>query len=359
MTYFEKIEAYATGKMEATEQAFFEQELVENDVLKVEWEAYQLVNELVDFTAKETTEADIRQTAAEATADSLLHFSATRLSEAQIIEKQTSQKAIIRPLKSRSRAAWLAAASVLFLVGMVGLRSFLAMDNSVTSSSKKIATVSETATPIRTVEPVQNPVSESTSETEKTLAEVTTEQQEEITLPAIQKQKYEPAKVKTKPNNRLVAAKEGKKVSDEIIAKPLAMTIAAEQITTERVIKENETVIYKAQNTITLKSGFHAKAGASFTATHDKPTTPKSSNAVIQANETVAYEHEEGIVLKPGFHAKAGATFVAKAPSNETVNSDITINERESITVSAQKTVTLRPGFHAKAGSSFTAKVGK
>ena len=41
----------------------------------------------------------------------------------------------------------------------------------------------------------------------------------------------------------------------------------AKELSTNAIISSNEAVVYKAGNTITLKPGFHAKAGAAFVAT--------------------------------------------------------------------------------------------
>ncbi|MEM1122230.1 MAG: 3-coathanger stack domain-containing protein, partial [Bacteroidota bacterium] len=285
MIYFDKIEAYATGQMETTERTFFEQELVENDALKKEWEAYQLVHELIDYSANSSTEATIHQTAAESTTASILQFSAAHLSEAAILqtEQKAAPEAVIRPIKRRSYTAWLVAASVLFLVGMVGLRSFFALGDDPQVTEKIVATDS---TP--EVKPSESTIptvlEQSIDKPKEAIIATTISDKKERTVPTPQKRTYEPAKVRTKPNVEVTATTAQKDEVAKVVSSPLAMTISAQEITAERVIHKNETIVYKAKNTITLKSGFHAKAGASFTATHDKPATPKSSTTVIEAD---------------------------------------------------------------------------
>lgn len=59
MNYTDKIEAYSTGKMPALEQLVFEQELAENGSLKEAFEAHQLTEALLGFTANNLSEAAI------------------------------------------------------------------------------------------------------------------------------------------------------------------------------------------------------------------------------------------------------------------------------------------------------------
>lgn len=51
MSYLSKIEAYSDGTMSDIEQMLFEAELLDNPSLNKEWEAYQLTQELLNFTA--------------------------------------------------------------------------------------------------------------------------------------------------------------------------------------------------------------------------------------------------------------------------------------------------------------------
>lgn len=374
MTYFEKIEAYLSGAMDEMEKSIFEEALAENTVLQKEYEAYQAAQDLFNFTAEKLSAEEIITSNATETADQLINFTAQNLSEAEILGTTETlsapKEAIVRTLEtSRNRIEWLVAASMVFILSLIGSRFYnsSAIDPIQASTEVVVEKTVEPNTP--TVQEVTVPESVITEPQEKIVKKVA----KEVAKKRPQPRAYEPAKVRITPKvvpvveqQPIAIVEKAEKMvtpTTSTTSKPMAVLTKAEKIVTGKVINKGEAVVYKAGNSITLKPGFHAKAGADFVATSlEKATvTDLTKVAIIEQQQSVVYNAANSITLKPGFHAKAGSNFVAATakPVNAaaTVSTNMVISQEEEILIKADETVTLKPGFHAKAGAGFVAKV--
>jgi len=369
MTYFEKIEAYLSGEMAEVEQSIFEQALEENTRLQKEYEAYRTAQSLFNFSGKTLSEKEILSTNATETAENLINFTAQHLSEQEILEtpKAVANKpqAVISTLNTRrNRLEWLVAASMLFVLSMIGAR-FYSQSNRTTNSPTNIVAEKPSAPKVeKAIETTKN------NPTPVIIAPIATIVKEtSIPKPA---SKYEPAKVRITPKvkpvvaqkNIVAVAKIAAKETPSVSPKPIAALLTtAEKIVTGKVIKQGEAVVYKAEESITLKPGFHAKAGADFIATsgaNKEIITDLMKAEVIDQQQTVVYSASNTITLKPGFHAKAGSAFVAQTSNSaKSVSTNTVISDNESVIVKADNGITLKAGFHAKAGANFVAKVKK
>lgn len=366
MNYFTKISAYFDKELSDLECLVFEQELAENATLQAEVAAYEMAQSLFGFAAEALPTEEIIGTEAAETADELITFVASNLSEEQILgaATQVDQPTVIRQLKPRrNRMAWLAAASMLFIISMMGLRfqsnqaswETLGQDGpvAVTAPAEKIiAPIVKEITPIVKEEKVNQLVSTPTTEKDvKSKVRI-----------------YEPAIVKVvkkqQTNSLDLAANSTRNSSKKEQSNLLALNTTATKITTGKVIDRGQAVVYKAGNSVVLKEGFHAKAGSSFlakTSSDNKTSVDYSSAATITGSKKVVYQANKTITLKPGFHATAGTNFVAKTAfaNNKEVATNTIISDKESVLVKASNSITLKAGFHAKAGANFTAKVAK
>ena len=371
MVYFEKIEAYFSGTMDEMEQSIFEQALEENTVLQKEYEAYKTAQSIFNFTAESLSEKEITTANnATETVEQIINFTANNLSEEEILgntETVTTQRqATVRKLKIRkNRTEWLVAASMLFILSLIGSRFY--NNNAVESLQTPTEMVVE-----KTIEPkIETPIEE-----EKVVpAPVIAEPVAKIVKKVAKKKtvpKYEPAKVRITPKAKPIMESDHLAATEKIsqpeitttIANPIAAVLtSAEKIVTGKIINKGEAVVYEAENSITLKPGFHAQAGASFVATSNKSTaTDLTKSEVIDNQETTTYNATNSITLKPGFHAKAGSDFVATTTNSSTtkfVSTNAVISDKEAVVVKANEAITLKAGFHAKAGADFVAKVKK
>ncbi|MFK7982176.1 MAG: 3-coathanger stack domain-containing protein [Saprospiraceae bacterium] len=367
MNYFDKIEGYTTGTLSEMERSIFEMELPQNTALQQELEAHQLAeslfdfaganlseepinnsdavslfDELINFTASNLSEEQIlaptTTTAAESAdlVDSLINFTASNLSEAQILASDSTELAdelinftasnlsekqilgatpigaktsIIRRLQVKSnRTAWLAAASMLFILSMIGSQFYT--DSSLGQSSGMVAEMPAVIekSPVKAI--ITNPF----------LEEVVA-----IKIPKKEiKKNYPPAKIrvikKITPSiaNEQLAVVEMDNAelntAKTILENPIAMNTVAKEISTSAIISKGQNTSYQATTSITLTSGFSAPPGTSFTAMTTQKTAPQevNSNNVISEKESVLIKANTAITLKPGFHAKAGASFKAE-----------------------------------------------
>lgn len=351
MQYYQKIEAYFEDKLSAVERLVFEQELAENPILQKEFHAYETAHSLFDFAGNNLPSEEIIADSAEKTAGKLIDYTAKNLTTAEIIAIPNAKpQAIVRSINpTPAPVFWLVAASLLALLTIVGIRFYAEQDNKA----------------LNNVAAVEKIIPESI-ETEKIIPpQPTTLIAKKTPAPVKQKRQYEPAKITRRekpvqtlemplvePISPIVQTVETKKTVRQI-----ALNTKATTLSTNSVIDKDNSVVYEAKESITLKAGFHAKAGAAFTA---KPIIKKEvlqTAAIIESQKSVQLQ-AESIVLKPGFHAKAGTSFTAKTKKAEIASeTNAIINATESVTIKSESVITLKPGFHAKAGATFTAKV--
>ncbi len=347
MNYFDKIEAYTTGTLSEMECLVFETALTQNSALQQELAAFQLAQDLfgflgdelseteietsdsvsladalIGFTAINLSEAQILASDTIATtesvklADSLIDFTATNLSEAQILATQpiVEQTPIIRRLQPRTnRTAWLAAASMLFILSLIGSPFYTSQNTGQNSTNIAEVTPIEKA-PIKAIIPISN------IDKEEIIAATIPEK-------TIQEKSYPPAKVriikKELPITIISPISTIQEVAmndtevlmkKKVVESPLATNTVAQEITTSAIIPKGQAIAYRATNSITLKSGFSAHSGTSFIAETTQKAAPQevNSNTVISKKESVLLKANTSITLKPGFHAKVGATFKAE-----------------------------------------------
>jgi len=283
-----------------------------------ETESTDLAEDLINFTANSLSEAQIvginTTTSTESTdlADSLINFTANNLSEAQILAvNPISAKApIIRRLQpKRNRTAWLVAASMLFILSLIGSQFYTSQNVGQGSSIVAEIPASIEKSPIKGIA-INNSVEEALV----------------VNIPEKRiKPNYPPAKIKTTKKitpiisrNHLVVADEVEDIELELakttLENPIAMNTIAEEITSAAVIPLGQTIEYQAKESIILTEGFSVKPGTNFTAATTQSTTLKevNSNSVISDKESVKLKANTAITLKPGFHAKAGASFKAE-----------------------------------------------
>lgn len=336
MNYFDKIEAYTTGTLSEVEYLIFEAELVENSALQQELEGFQLAQSLFDFAGEQLSEEEITTADSVSLAEALFDFTANNLSEEQILainttttadsvnlanslieftannlsEEQilttasiTAKTPIIRTLQPRTnRTAWLAAASMLFILSLIGPQFYSSQNLKSSSTMVAEAPAVIEKTPIKAIVTNYN------------LEEVLV-----INIPKKEtKKNYAPAKISvTKKRIPIIAGHEMANfdlaASKATIENPLAMNEIPQNITTGFAIPEGTETTYRATNSITLTEGFSAKPGANFTAETAQVAALEevNSNTVISEEESVSLKANKAITLKAGFHAKAGASFKA------------------------------------------------
>jgi len=379
MNYFTKIEAYFNGELNDLERLVFEQELVADTTLQEEVAAYEMAQSLFEYTAETLPEEEIVGNTATVTADEIIAFTASHLSEEQILgkPKQATQPTIVQQLKPRrNRTAWLVAASMLFIISMIGLR----YQNNPASLEplERERAVAENKPEKTDMIPLEKEVMPNNSVEEiAPKVEVSELNQFVVTTPSKEKvekssKAYQPAKVKVIKKQKKKAynlvANTLEILPDNNSSAPLAVNTTVTEIKTSKVISAGENVEYKAENAVVLEEGFYTGVGGTLVAKTVNETTVNDENfaadytssATITGTEKVVYKANETITLKPGFHAKVGTDFVAKtaAISNEVATNTV-ISDKESVLVKANNSITLKPGFHAKAGADFTATVAK
>ena len=368
MNYYKKIAAYFEGKMSVVERQVFEQELEENVILQKEMEAYELAQNLFNFSATNLSEREIISTSATESAEEIIQFTAKHLSEAKILAIGSSKKSTIIERKLHpsfyNRSAWLVAASMLIILSVIGNRFYNNQDSLKTIGNSQPAIV-ETPS-IEVLQPENKQVIPATNNIQESPLKVIAQKK-----PKSSKPKYESARVKITKKNKKESFSEPikdlsfqntptKTTSNNLIA----LYTTAQKIISATQIASGQSVVYKAEKTIILKTGFHAKAGAEFTAAPIKNEAIPSDltlDGTYDGNVT-NYNASNTIILKPGFHAKAGMDFTASTNTPnalQEVSSNTIISDKESVIIKANNTVILRPGFHAKAGASFVAEVGK
>jgi len=366
MTYFEKIEAYFNGEMNEMEQSIFEQTLKENSVLQQEYETYKTAQSLFNFTATTLTEAEITTSGATQTVDEIITFTAQHLSEKEILGStktiSTQPQAVVKNISTRrNRTEWLVAASMLFVISLIGSQFYQnpAIETLPQSTNavveKSINSKKQTPTEQKEVLPtliITEPVAP--------IVKIETKKGPKV--------KYEPAKVRITPKSKPVVEPNHIAAVDKVPIKestpmgtqPIAVLTTAEKIVTGKVIDKGETVVYEVENTITLKNGFHVKPGASFVATTNKTTVDLKKSEIIDNQQSIEYNATNSITLNPGFHAKAGSAFVATtnhSSATDFISTNAVISEKEEVVIKADQGITLKPGFHAKVGADFLAKV--
>lgn len=307
MNYFDKIEAYFADELSDFEKLLFEQEVEENAGLQAEVEAYKLAADLFDFTSNHLSTKSILSSASEKTADQLLSFVANNLSEEEIIGLNKNPKPNLTIERHFSLLQQLSiAATLLLLIGMTTW--YFGIDNY--SKQPKV-----TAPLVQINEPhsVETLASTPIAKTEK--ADITISK-DNIKPRANGKDKLTKKVAKTLPTTPKTLAEKDMSTPKEIIVNNLPPEpIAATHIVVDRTISTGEEVTYQANNTITLKPGFHAKAGASFTANSTSKDAALVSDIAIASTisnkESVVFKAGQSITLKPGFHVEAGADFVA------------------------------------------------
>jgi len=363
MNYFSKIEAYFLGELQEEEHRLFEEELATSTLLQQEVEAYELAQDLFGFAAEHLSEETIIATDTKETVEALISFTANNLSEDQILAPTpvVGQAAITRTLQPRrNRRAWLVAASMLLILSMIGSQFY-------TSQLQK-GTIE---TPVAINTPLKKVITEPTNLVVPTKINPAKEVIVEEAQPNKVLSKNRPAKAQnrtTKPQELMVnlVKKEKKTLVKRPVmptVEPLVFNLTAQEITTQKVINSGESVIYSGAEAVTLKAGFHAQAGADFTATSGAiVSTTLSVNEVVEGKQPVILKAAKAITMKPGFHVNSETAFVAKATTkkeSENIAINTVISPNEEVVFKAGNTIILKPGFHAKAGAAFVATIGQ
>lgn len=360
MNYFEKIEAYKNGTLNEVERLVFEETLASDLALQQELAAYELGQDLFEFVGTTLSEETITAPEATDAADLLINFTANNLSETQILasDSAATNTAIIKPLKNRepNRSAWLVAASMLLILSLIGSQFYTA-SSPVDSYETPIAEQEQIEPTItKPVSPIVLP--ENNVPQQEIVAKDTPVLKVEKKAVAIKKKRAKVQDLALNSPQKRIETLPNRPEMPILAPLPLVVNITAQEITTGKVIATGESVVYNGGNFVTLKAGFHAKAGANFVATAANNTI-FLANEVIEDRQPVVYKTSKIITLKPGFHAKKGIDFIAKANSGlaKELSTNVIISSNEAIVYKAGSTITLTPGFHAKAGAGFVATI--
>jgi len=259
MNYIDKIVAYEEGNMPVQERVAFEYELADNATLKQEWEAYQLSQDLLGFTAANiVAPIEVRP------------LDSTTMLDAKEARGTTSYR---------------------YILGAMGL---LALCCVLYTSVSYLNAEKGNAIPQSSLEQVQpnNKVEESIfieAEEKEITAPSNTPTPKKVQIikatvaPIAQ---LTPTKTKTpKKEIKRVDATIPSKVATPRVArvaqpaekmKPIAVSLldkkaTLKEITSNKIIASEEVVVFEAKNSITLQPGFVVEAGGSF-------------NAVIKSN---------------------------------------------------------------------------
>ncbi len=234
MNYTDKIEAYTTGKMSALDQLVFEQELSENGVLKEAFEAHQLTEALLGFTANNLSEAAILGTV--------------------VPQQETSMGA--------SKAMYYGAG--LLALCLMGLFTFTYTSSSKTKAPSSISVEQKEA--IATPTPSKKEAKESIIFKDPIQELKPTEKPAPIT---------KPAKAKTKKINKprpIAATKKKAQAVNTPIKKIAATPVVVANLSSNKQIQKGESVSFTAGQSITFEPGFTVEAGASLQAKIDDKT---------------------------------------------------------------------------------------
>jgi len=232
MNYTGKIEAYTAGKMSDLEQLVFEQELAENDALKEAFDAHQLTEALLGFTANNLSEAAI-------------------LGNAPVLVTNASV--------GTSKVKYYGAG--LFALCFIGLFTFIYPYFTKTNSpTPTIETKQVMSAPAE----LTIPINQATKETI-----IFQDPTQEIQAKQKPVQKATPSKVSKpkvitkKPSNPKPIAAVQKKVQPARIPIKKAAPVLASNLSSNKQVNNGEAIVYKAGESITFEPGFVAEAGSS------------------------------------------------------------------------------------------------
>ncbi|MEM1119137.1 MAG: 3-coathanger stack domain-containing protein [Bacteroidota bacterium] len=348
MTYFTKIAQYFAGELNEVERLVFEQELAYNPVLQKEVAAYELAQDLFGKTAASLSEVEITTSAPRETADELIDFVASNLSEEEIVGKPVARKsAVVRSLPRRSRrTTWLAAASAALILGFIGwnwqekiippvtpnIVSSEQKNNANNQANPKIAVPSTNSQVVAVdkMSPIPKPAinEDNSSKYEPAKKRITPKSinkaatidpsallaiNEITTTGNFSKKTNQEIEKRTKENNSLFTKTSVKDSPNIPIASQASLRPASNTLVVDQKIEGAQKVIFQADESITLTAGFQVGAGTEFTAkaTEEIDQGKVSVNTVVQAQEQMQLQAEKTIVLKAGFHVKAGGSFSA------------------------------------------------
>ncbi len=229
MNYTDKIEAYTTGKMPALEQLVFEQELAENGSLKEAFEAHQLTETLLGFTANNLSEAAI-------------------LGNVPIPQTE---------LSANSSNAMYYGASLLALC-LIGLFAYIyTPSSSAIETSPTVEAKQTIPTPtVNIAKPHNQPVKE-TIIFQDPIQEIKPTQKPTPTTPA---------RIKTKKINQpkpIAAVKKKVRVNTPITK---TVPVLAANVTSTKKVNSGEAIVFTAGESITFGPGFSVEAGGSLQA---------------------------------------------------------------------------------------------
>jgi len=258
MNYIDKIVAYDEGSMPVQERVAFEYELADNATLKQEWEAYQLSQDLLGFTA----------------ANIVAPVEVTALDSSTIASSKEARETT----------------SYRYILGAMGLLAFCCMlytgfnylnaekSDAIPQNSLELVPKTNQVEESIFIEAEENEISVPNSaptpkkipDTKATSAPIA-----QLTAPKAKKPIKEikrvestiPSKVATPRVAMVVQPTEKKK----LIAASALDKATLKEITSNKSIASGEVLVLEAKNSITLEPGFVVEAGASF-------------NAVIKSN---------------------------------------------------------------------------
>ena len=230
MNYTDKIEAYTAGKMSAIEQLVFEQELAEDGALKEAFEAHQLTEALLGFTANNLSEAAI-------------------LGNAPVPEPTMSTGA--------SNAMYYYGAGFLALC-LTGLFAFFSTSTSKTTIHSPTVEAKSTISAPTIITTPDNQTAKETIIFQNPIQEVQPESKSRPIPKA--------SKVKTKKSNQpKPVATIQQKVSPVTIPIKKTDPVLA-NLSSNKQVNHGEAIVFTAGESITLEPGFIVEAGASFQA---------------------------------------------------------------------------------------------
>jgi len=320
MNYSKEIEAYSEGQMSAVERMAFEHELEDNAALQAEWEAHQLVQDLLDQVATQLSVEDI------------LNIENPVSITQEMVGEAKSNTSMMQRYRSLVLAALLICTCFYYMLEYNAFGN-VPKDNLPSQpvvASKNIPIVSKQ---VQTIDKEQQQQKEQ---------EVFQEYKEtpvikEKATPTVKKvEKSRPIAVVDKPQLVLKS-----QVNDENTKEVIAQTTKLVNIVLDHPLKKNSKSIYKASESITLAPGFSATEESLFETIQAKKLTPTSS---LNTPKSVSVaKNKEGLV------AQTTKNVVLNKPLNKGL---------KPVSVKAEESITLGPGFHATAGVSFKATIG-
>ena len=224
MKYFTQIEVYLKRQLTSAEQQAFEDELQENEVLRQELEAFQLTQELFDFTTKHLTEAQITSV------------------EQPDVPAQNSYK------YSRTQQ-FVTSVILLSLFGFFANYFLLKKETESPIDRVNIEIPND-----KLKQPAQQAILPLDSKaTPKKTHPIFIEVEEALNI-----EKSKPIKKTPNTSRPIADASLSKKTT-------IVKTAKGDMVSADK-IANGTNVVYKAKNSITLNPGFYAESGASFTA---------------------------------------------------------------------------------------------